>query len=190
MGPLAQLGRKLRKLPAYVATPSEYFLCIPGLCIQFVLRKYRPSKGFLKFSYKNIIVSVIYDDGPETDHYGESPIFSDKLDTFEHRAQEEASKTKSPIAFLFISGARHLYIEKLLKLEDQKKLQNFAIFGRNLYRPKSQDILNKRPKGFFLQGTNTTSSDEVIYSDHCLSIGAGDMELWCYADDQKSLLKR
>lgn len=181
IGPFTRLVNKTRALPIF-SVIIEFIFCLIGLILKLCLPFMRPMEGKLCFSWENIEVCIFYDGGPETDHYGESPVFSDKLDIFEKHLTEEANKTEFPITFLFISGARHLYIERLLKLEDQKKLQNFAIFGRNLYRQKSQEILNQRPEGFFLAGTNTTSSGNIIYSDHCLSVGAGDMELWCYMD--------
>jgi hypothetical protein len=79
-------------------------------------------------------------------------------------------------AYFFIAGPRQIYIRKLLDLQPK----NFMVFATALFRPQALQAVEKIHGGTFLQGTNISKYGEVIYSDHCLSVGAGEKEVWVY----------
>ena len=84
------------------------------------------------------------------------------------------------IGFFVVTGPRHQYIDRVLALETQGRLQNFAIYAAGMFRPESFKAVENVKAGAFSPGSNISIFNKIIYSDHCLSIGAGDKELWCY----------
>jgi hypothetical protein len=158
---------------------SMLFLSAPvlvsGVLLQLLVPNLRPQKGIMTFDYKGIAVTLHFDGNPERDHYGESPLIKEKIEKF-----ADAVSNAGTLAIFIASGPRHLYLRKTFELEDAGALKDFMVYCSGLYRPAAYKITEERSAGLFYKGSNVSIENKVIYSDHCLSIGAGDRELWCY----------
>lgn len=180
MGPFFSISERMRKiLPFEFARKiADGILAIMGMIIQIIIPSLRKKSGRIDSEYKGKKISIYFDGSPEKDHYGESPIISEKLKRLEKTI---LSCEQKKIGFFIGSGPRHTYIEKILDLEEQGHLNNFFIFAGGLFRPKTFEVTKRRKTGCFLEGSNKSMDGRPIYSDHCLSIGAGEKEIWYYS---------
>ena len=178
LGPFLRVHRFLeRKLNnKSLSSVLESLLKFTGLFLQKLIPSLRRRKGRVEFMRGKANITIFFDNGPEKDHYGENPLLKYKYEIF-HSVVEDLNKNSMKTAYFFITGPRQIFIRKLLDLQPK----NFMAFATALFRPQALQMVEKIHGGTFLQGTNISKDGDVIYSDHCLSVGAGEKELWVYS---------
>lgn len=182
MGPFKNISRKIHRTfsNTLICSFCDLIIACMGLLCMIVIPQLRQKSGKATCTYKEMKVSIYFDGGPETDHYGESPIIEDKIFQFVQITKQQLQKPNEKTGFFIAAGPRHEYLEHIFELEDADIISNFAVFVRGLFRPKAYAVTKRRNTGFFSEGTNISSAGKTVYSEHCLSIGAGQKELWHY----------
>jgi hypothetical protein len=179
MGSLFGYYKKINdsKLPRILKSVLSIFFSFVGMLLKLTLKSERSTRGYWQALVNDVIVRVYFDGGPDKDHYGESPIIIEKL------AEMDSVITKDnalPICFFFMAGPRHYYIQHILNKEDKGEISNFLLIAKEMYRPETAKVIFRRPGAYYIKGNNVDDSGSRIYSDHCLSIGADEKELWVY----------
>lgn len=187
-GPLQRIDRKLQslKLPGFCARILNRACLHAGMHVQAIIPGLRPSSGTITGTFGDSAVTICFDGGPEKDHYGENPLLIKRMEKLQTLLQETGQHSNRHSAFFIGAGARHLYIDKILNAQDAGSLHHFTIFCTGLYRPRALAVTAQRAGGQFYKGSNTDTYNQTIYSDHCLSVGAGDKELWYYTSPKES----
>ncbi len=184
MGPFLRVSEKIKSIIGnnLIARITDYLLCIPGIVTLAFFPRLRKKRGRARFRRGSTDIQIIFDGGPEKDHYGESPLLEARFRALEEWVLDVAKNQNSKTGFFIITGPRHEYIEKILSFKKDSKIKNFAIFACALFRTKPYEAVEKIGVGSFFAGSNVSIQKNPVYSDHCLSIGAGEKELWCYLD--------
>lgn len=187
-GPLkkVQKGLEALPLPGFCMGVLNSICMNTGLLIQTIFHRLRPAYGTITGRYGNTAVTIHLDSGPEKDHYGENPLLGNRIKKFQTLLLEIGQDNTRHSAFFISAGARHLYIENILNTQDASSLSHFTIFCTGLYRPRAYAVTARRAGGQFYKGSNTDIYNKTVYSDHCLSVGAGDKELWYYSSPKTS----
>lgn len=183
-GPFKKLQKRLATLPGF--SVLNIFCIRAGMFLQALIPGLRPTYGTMTGHYGNTAVTLHFDGGPEKDHYGENPLLEKRLKKFQDLLHEIGQDCTRHSAFFIGAGARHLYIKDILDTQDANNLSHFIIFCTGLYRPRAYAVTARRAGGQFYKGSNTDIYRQTIYSDHCLSVGAGDKELWYYTSSKQS----
>lgn len=129
--------------------------------------------GSIKGQFRGHSIDLIFDGGPEKDHYGESPLIARKIQFLENFMCEANAPSKRICCFIAV-GPRHKYIQAIVN--NSKKVGFISIFSAGLFRISAYESV--RGCGKFYKGTNRSVYGKPVYSDHCLKIGAGQRELW------------
>lgn len=187
-GPFGKIDRKLSTLPlpGFCKKIMSHMFTGAGMLLQTMIPALRPSAGTITGTYGNTALTISFDGGPERDHYGENPLLKGRIQKLHSLLQDIGSNQSLCSAFFIGTGARHLYIEEILNTQDANRLSRFTIFCTGLYRPRAYAVTARRAGGQFYRGSNTDIYNQTIYSDHCLSVGAGDKELWYYTSPKES----
>tara|TARA_A100001011_G_C14312341_1_gene846204 strand:- start:476 stop:1390 length:915 start_codon:yes stop_codon:yes gene_type:complete len=129
---------------------------------------------------KNRIFIMSFD-GPEKDHYGESPLLLEDLDYFYQSISNKFIKNKCSAFYLdlcspiLIKKNTDLFLKRLITLKN-----DFYIL--NGWRQSDKEFLFEIENSSFIKGSNLSYTNTNIYSDHCIKIGALDHELWVNND--------
>lgn len=187
-GPFKKFQKRLTSLPlpGFCMGVLNTICMSTGLFLQRLIPRLRPTYGTMTGRYGNAAVTIHFDSGPEKDHYGESPLLGKRMEGFQSLLRKIGQNSTRYSSFFIGAGARHLYIKDILDTQDANNLSHFTIFCTGLYRPRAYAITARRAGGKFYKGSNTDIYRQTIYSDHCLSIGAGDKELWYYTSPKVS----
>lgn len=129
--------------------------------------------GSIRGQFRGHDIDLIFDSGPEKDHYGESPLIVRKIQFVENFICESKSSPRRVGCFISV-GPRHQYIQTIIK--NSKNAEFISIFSAGLFRTSAYETI--KSFGKFYKGTNTSVYGKLVYSDHCLKIGAGKRELW------------
>jgi hypothetical protein len=122
-------------------------------------------------------ILVCSDSTIEKDHYGENPLFKFRLFVLKKIIYTAWSEGRTPVIFIDV-GPRWLYlrfIERLLK-EMRGKQKGVHVIVTGGYRKMDRDEC-ERIGLQFKEGNNVNAYGEIVYSDHCLEIGAGSYEI-------------
>lgn len=128
-------------------------------------------------SRKSSRILVCSDSTIEKDHYGENPLLKFRLFVLKKIVYTAWSEGKIPVVFIDV-GPRWLYlrfIERLLKgmKGEQKGIQ---VILTGCYREMDRNAC-ERIGLQFSEGSNVNVYGEIVYSNHCLEIGAGSYEI-------------
>lgn len=180
MGPFFSISEKIHRiLPfKFAGKIADVVLVIIGIFSLAIVPSLRKKSGHIDSKYKDKEISIYFDGSPEKDHYGESPTITRKLRQLEKIILSCGQKK---MGFFIGAGPRHTYIEKILDMEELGHLTNFFIFAGGLFRPGTFEVTERRKTGRFLAGSNRSIYGRDVYSNHCLSIGAGEKEIWHYS---------
>ena len=178
-GPLNRISQAIHaRIPnKMITTATDFILGLCGMTLQALIPPLRKKRGTVTFRYRNIDAHVLFDDSPGRDHYGENPLLERKLSAFE---KEILTLPPDKTGFFIAAGPRHEYMKTVFDLEDSGKLNNYVLLVSGLYRPRAYKTTERRETGSFSKGNNVSIAGKAVYSDHCLAIGAGEKELWCY----------
>jgi hypothetical protein len=162
------------------------FFIILNFVVYIFFRRFRPQRAL--FTGRVDSIKLVLRNVPPSmkDQYGESPSKDEYINAGLIELQQELKKQKIVKAAFFIDGGPRAEItRKILELENQ--FSNFypTIFLCEAHRAYYNEVMNKRPTGKFLPGSNLTLNGEVVQGDP----GKHDEETSMFWFGQKNITK-
>jgi hypothetical protein len=114
---------------------------------------------------------------PNKDHYGEAPLDISKRKEILSNIGAIIPKNEN-ICALIASGARYRWYQGILNQIKNNSKKEIFFFVLSAWRTLDKEKFWECEGGSFIAGSNFTEAGNIIFSDHCISIGALDHELW------------
>ena len=114
---------------------------------------------------------------PNKDHYGEAPLDISKRKEILSNIGAIIPQNEN-VCVLIVSGARYRWYQEILNQIKNDLKKEIFFFVLSAWRTLDKEKFRECEGGAFIAGSNFTGAGYIVFSDHCISIGALDHELW------------